>query len=74
MKIELTETQYNTLIEALTELHKTELESSCNDCYEDDKFYTLSKKEQREAKKATGAAFSFTATEYLLDILQTQNS
>ena len=68
MTITLTKTQYHTLIQALNELHETELEASCNDCFEEDKFYTLSKKEQREAMTHE-EPFNTTATEYLLDIL-----
>jgi hypothetical protein len=72
-EITLTETQYHTLLQALNELYDMEIEASCNDCFKGDKFYTLSKKEQREAKKSAGALFNCTATGYLLDILQTQN-
>jgi hypothetical protein len=68
----LTETQYHTLLQALNELHEMEIEMQCNDCEDDDKFYTLSEQERSEAMEHE-EPFNTTATEYLLDIL-TQNS
>jgi hypothetical protein len=69
----LTETQYHTLLQALNELHEMEIEMQCNDCEDDDKFYKLSEQERSEAMTHE-EPFNTTATEYLLDILQPQNS
>jgi hypothetical protein len=50
-----------------------EIEMQCNDCEDDDKFFKLSEQERSEAMTHE-EPFNTTATEYLLDILQTQNS
>lgn len=67
--ITLTGTQYSTLMLALAELNELELNSSCSDAYEDDKFYSLSKEERRVAKRNMGAIYNTTATAYLIHIL-----
>ncbi len=72
MKINLTKTQYQTLLKALTELVEIEGDEGCNDLEKDDKFYLLSKSEQKTAKKLNDNNFS--ASDYLYEVLNKQSN
>ena len=82
--IKLTSTQHKCLIKALKELIEAEHDCGCNDCFSGDKFYLLTKKEQKEAIKNINKEdiiflddndkieipFNSTATEYLLKLIK----
>ena len=77
MKIELSKTQLEVLIDCLKEHISIEQDNTCTDCYKDDRFYKLTKQEQEEAIKfqqekepGRDRPSSYTAAEYLLKIMK----
>lgn len=72
--LKLSDTQYKCLLQALVELNDWESGMSCNDIDSNDKFYTLSKKEQEfiQNEASCDDVMNCDASQYLIGIITGQ--